>query len=356
MKKHIFCLFIFLLVGCNTRKEEIPPESRSVPVTVVHPSVQEVSFHIETIGSLQPKANAEIFPLTDGYITEIHVKEGQHVKKGQSLFSLDQAIHKIHVQEAQAQLDIEQATFQGLQKKMDRYRSLAQKDLISKTEWDELETQVEKARCSIELHTATLQKAKIELDQCTIKSPLDGRVGKIPPSVGVFVKNMTTTLTNITQIDSLIVECSLTEKEFYEMPKDVQHILVTPLSSSGTTRTGIITFFDTSFETSWGVLLVKGLIENTEGDTRLLPGQIVLVRIPTRTDPSVVLIPQKAIRYNQQGPYVYTVTPELTAAICQIVLGEERGTDRIVQKGLSPEDTIIIDGHLRLSAGCKVSV
>jgi membrane fusion protein, multidrug efflux system len=356
VKNTILCLFFLLLVGCNAQKDETDLKNRSVPVTAGHPIVRDVSFYVEAIGTLHPKACAEIFSQTDAYITEIHVLEGQYVRRGDPLFSLDQSICSVRLREVQAQLDMERATFQGLQKKMSRYESLAQKDLIAKSEWDELETQLEKARSCVDLYTASLHKAKIELEQCTLRSPFDGRVGKISHSLGGFAKSMTAPLTNISQIDSLQFECSITEKEFFEIPKGVRNVEITPLSSPGTTRPGTITFFDNSFETSRGMLLVKGLVENTEENSCLLPGQIVRVRIPTRTDTSVILIPQKAIRHNQEGPYVYVVTSEMTTVVRQIVLGEEYGTDRIAQKGLELTDTIIIDGHLRLSEGCKVSV
>jgi RND family efflux transporter MFP subunit len=352
MKKNIVLLILFLLGGCSSKKEEVSQEKKGIPVTVVHPCLKDVSFYVESIGVLRPKVYAEIFSEIDGHITEICVKEGQYVTKGTPLFSIDEKLHEIHVQEALAELGMEKAQFQALEKKSIRYNSLVKKDLIAKTEWEEIESQLERAKNSVALHEAKVRKAKIELDWCTITSPIDGRIGKIDTSIGLCVRSKETLLTSITQVQSLVVECSITEKEYFQIAHKTASMEVSPLSYPEIIKNGTITFLDTSFSENQGALFVKGVIVNE--DDSLISGQVVRVRIPFKTEKGVILIPGRSIRYNQQGPYVYTLQPDMTVEACQLVLGAEQGDDRIVLKGLSVETSVIVDGHARVSAGSKV--
>lgn len=247
---------------------------------------------------------------------------------------------------------MEQAQLQALLKKSTRYNSLVQKDLIAKTEWEDLESQLEKAKNNVALHEARVRKAKMELDWCTVVSPIDGRIGKIETSLGLFVRSREKPLTSVTQVRSLVVECSVTEKEYFQIAKDATVMDVSPLSYPEITKKGSITFLDKSCSEDRGVVLVKGEIENEEDF--LISGQVVRVRIPFKTEKNVLLIPGKSIRYNQQGAYVYTLQPDMTVAQRQIVLGAEQGEDRIVLDGLSESFSVIADGHAKLSIGCTV--
>jgi len=119
-------------------------------------------------------------------------------------------------------------------------------------------------------------------------------------------------------------------------------------------QSGAITFLDNHFDSKTGLLLIRGKVSNAEQTLR--PGQSVRVRVPLAVVENAKLIPQKAIRYNQQGPYVYVVTEDNTVALRQLILGDEQGSDQIVLEGVDPIEQIIIDGHLRLSPGAKVEL
>ncbi len=242
-----------------------------------------------------------------------------------------------------------------MQKKWDRFRDLAQKDLVAQTEWDDLEAQVEKAKASLSLANARLSSAKLDLEHCTLKSPVEGRVGKLDSHPGLLVSNgQALPLATVAKMDPLLVEFTVTEKEWEKIPVASLKIDLKPLCSSGQSKTGLVTFLDNHFDSKTGLLLMRGKVQN--GDLSLRPGQTVKVHIPIATRSDAKLIPQKAIRYNPQGPYVYVIQQDLTVAVRQLTLGDEQGVDQIVLEGLDPSERIVLDGHLRLSPGLKVEI
>jgi len=352
------CLSALLSLGCSSQEQKIVARTTpEIPVVATSPVIRDITVYLESIGTLQPSVFMEIRPQTAGTLTEVMISEGQTVKEGDPLFKIDSQSYEIKVLEAEAQLAIDRAGFKAVQKKMNRYKDLAERDLVAKTEWDELKAQLQKAQATVDLDSARVKYAKLELEQCTLNSPFGGRVGKLDAVKGLLVTGgQSTPLATISQIDPLVVEFTVTEKEFPQLPKDLIAISIQSLCSKGKEEctNGEVTFLDNHFDPKTGLLLIKGKVDNPNSDLR--PGQSVKVQIPIAITTNAKLIPQKAIRYNQQGPYVYIVNEDTTVAIRQLVLGQEHGTDQIVIDGLEPEEKIILEGHLRLSPGLKVEI
>jgi len=344
-----------LLAGCESKQEGASTEAPAIPVKAAAPAVKDITVYLETIGTLEPSVFMEVRPQIDGTMTEVLASEGQWVEPGTVLFKIDQKPYANKVQEVEAQLVIDQVNLQAAQKKLARIRPLAQKDLVSQAEWEDHEAEAEKAQAVVALDEARLNSARLEWEHCTIASPCAGRVGKLDVHPGMLAaKGQQAPLATISQMDPLWVEFTLTEKEFPKVPKESLPIEVKPICAAGVCKTGAITFLDNHFEASTGLILVRGKVQNP--DHSLRPGQSVQVRIPVALTPKATLIPQKAIRYNQQGPYIYVVQPDQTVVIRQLILGDEQGTDQVVLEGIDPSEQLIIDGHLRISPGIKVEV
>lgn len=343
-----------MLAGCKSEPMS-GPQMPAVPVIAAVPTVKDITIYVESVGTLQPSVSLEIRPQVNGTIEKVWVDEGQRVQIGTPLVKIDPAFYQMKVDEAEAQLAIDKAGFEATRKKMDRFRGLAQKDLMSQTEWDELEAQVVKAKAMIALDEARLNAAQLDLEHCTLKSPVEGRVGTLDINPGMLVAGgQTTPLMTIAKMNPLCVEFSITEKEYSKIASWDEPIVMQPLCDSGMCKEGNITFLDNQFDAKTGQLLLHGTVSNP--DYNLRPGQSVRVRIPLSVLPDAKLIPQKAIRYNQQGPYVFVILEDNTVALRQLILGDEQGNDQIVREGLDPTERIIIDGHLRLSPGIKVEV
>lgn len=353
----LVCISAFLLTSCSDEKPVAKKEAAAIPVIVSTPQIKEIVVYMDSIGILQASDLMEVKPEANGKLINVLVDEGQMVRKGDPLFVIDPQRYEIKVKEAEAQLAINQAGFDAIQKKMTRYKGLAERDLIAKTEWDELKAQLKQAQAGLDLDNAHLKLAQLELEDCTLYSPLDGRVGKVDASTGQLVANgQPTPLTTISNLDPLYVEFNVTEKEFPLLPKDSIPFKVQALCAQGMDgcSNGTVIFIDNHFDPKTGQLLIKGRIGNP--DLALRPGQSVRVHIPISLTTNAKVIPQKAIRYNQQGPYVYVVNDDMTVATRQLVLGKEHGNEQIVLEGIEPNERIILEGHLRISPGLKVEI
>lgn len=360
MIKKIFILLLvgmtsLLLIGCGSKQKSPSEITESIPVTAAVPVIKDISVYLESIGSLHPSVLMEIRPQVEGTLLEVLVSEGQWVEPGSPLFRIDPKQYEIKVKEAEAQVSIDRANFEVVRKKLNRYKDLAQKDLMAQSEWDDLEAEAERAKGTIDLNEARLHFAKINLDYCTLTSPIEGRVGRINVHPGCIIsKGQSIPVATVSKMDPLIVEFAVTEKEFPKIPKDTLKIEIEALCSENTCCGGTVTFLDNHFDPKTGLLLIRGRVQNQ--DYTLRPGQSVHIRIPIATASNAKLIPQKAIKYNQEGPYVYVVQEDMTVSVRQLILGNEEGSDQVILEGLDPSERVVLDGHLRLASGSKVEI
>lgn len=343
----------FCLVACETKQEIAPASAPAVPVKTVQPTVKDITVYVDSIGTLAPTVLMEVHPQISGTLTDVLVTEGQWVELGAPLFKIDSKSYSIKVQEAEAQLEMDRVSLHAAERKLARLKPLAEKDLISRAEWEEQEAELKKSEAAIALDLSRLENAKMDLDECTIVARTAGRVGKCDAHHGLLVAK-DTSLATIAQLDPLRVEFTLTEKEFFKLPKDNLQMEIKPLCASAECKKGEITFLDTHFDSATGQMMVRGKIQNADNAWR--PGQSVQVRIPIAITQNTILVPQKAIRYNQEGPYVYVVQEDQTIALRQLILGDEEGLDQVVKEGIASTEPLIVDGHLRLSPGIKVEV
>ncbi|HEV8052364.1 MAG TPA: efflux RND transporter periplasmic adaptor subunit, partial [Parachlamydiaceae bacterium] len=158
-----------------------------IPVTAVHPSIRDVSQYIESVGTLESSLFVELRPQISGIIEEVLVHEGSEVKAGTPLIRIDDKAFKLKVNEAKAQLEIDQVTYNATLKRHQRFQSLAQKDLLSQTEWDEIEMQVAKANAALSIDRARLDSVNLDFERCTLCAPTDGRLGRMNIHPGILV-------------------------------------------------------------------------------------------------------------------------------------------------------------------------
>lgn len=352
-KTLVLSLLSLILVSCKTQEEPVK-EAEAIPVTAALPQVKNLTVYVESIGTLQPSKFMEIHSQVNGILQEVLVQEGEWVQKETPLFKIEASAYEIKVQEAEAQLLLDKAVLKASQKKLIRFKELAQKDLIAQTEWDDLEAEVEKAQAAVKMDEARLKWAKLDLAHCTLLSPSEGRVGKLDMHSGRLINGHSEALATISTMDPLLVEFTITEKEFSKLPLHDLEVEITPLCTQNGCHKAYVTFLDNHFDSKTGLLTVRGKLSN--GDFIFRPGQAVRVRIPVEIKKNVKMISQRAIRYNHEGPYVYVVQADQTVAIRKLILGSEQDEDQIVLEGIDPSELVIIEGHLRISPGIKVAI
>lgn len=342
--------------ACNNGTSTVkPPKSKAIPIHVAAVEKQEISLFIESIGSLKPLISIEIRPQVSGKLQAIQFKEGERVEKYQPLFLIDSNPYQIKLQEAKAQLAQDVAALQASKKKLDRYQSLATKDLIPQQEWDELVAAVAVKEAQISASGARVKSAQLDLDNCQISSPIEGRIGKVTLDTDNLVVASVTPLARLFSIDQLLVKFNLSESDYLLLSKQKKSypIKVVSLVDPDLSAEGEIHFMDHNFHPESGLLHVEGKISNPS--LKFLPGQSARVLISLSNIADAKVIPQKSVRINQKGSYVYLIN-ENKAEIRQITVGEEVQDKVRVLEGLEVGDKVVTDGHLRLSAGAEVEI
>lgn len=351
MGRILFLLSLpFLLLSCKSQpssSEESPP----IPVLAVHPREVDITPTIETLGVLKPYDFAQIQPQVEGRMAEVLVEEGAEVAEGTPLFKIDPEPYLIQVQEAEAGCHLHKTLLEVAQKKLERYRKLSEKEYVTAVAVEEKESEVEQQKAALMVDEARLNRARINLRNCTLKAPFTGFVGTIHTYKGHLTAPKDI-LGTVSKLNPLVIEFHVTEKEAENLfPTTFE---LQSLCTEETCGKGKITFLDDHFDPKTALLLIRGTVENTH--LKLRPGQTVRVLIPIGQSLKGLSLPQKAVKYNAEGPYVYIVNEDNLIAFKPIVLGETKGTDVIIKSGLLESDLIVTDGHMRLGVGSKVVV
>lgn len=348
-----------MLTACSSETPSANNAPPPIPVHIADVVQQDVPLYFESLGTLQPSVLVEVRPQVSGMLQEIHFTDGQSVKKGDRLFTIDPQSYSIRLHEMEAIYLQNKASLDIAQKKLARFSSLSKKDLIPQQEWDELQALVARGEAQILGDEARVETAKLDLEHCSIKAPISGKAGKAAIDSGNLVLDrQPKALVTLSNIDKLSVAFTLTEREFQQLTPEHKQgnypFEVCTFCNSTEISKGTLTFLDHSFDGQTGLLQLQGELSNKSG--KFLPGQYVRVRIPIQVIQNAKVVPQKSVKINQAGPYVYVVKEDNSVELRKVQLGEEIDGKVVVSDGLNPGEKVVTDGHLRLSPGLKVEI
>lgn len=357
MKRYllIFCVLPFLF-ACSKDNDTASFTPPAIPVIVTEVQLRDVPLYIDSIGTIKPAQSVDIRPEVNGRLLQVHFKEGDRVNKGDRLFTIDSTSYEIKLKEGEALLAQDRASLDSSIKKYDRYEKLSKKELVPQQEWEEIQASVEKGKATIAADEARVAAAKRDVDNCTIEAPIDGTIGRTSVDPGNLITALQTTpLVTLSLIDTLYIDFALTEKEFMQLQnREGMAIEVCPLCGISKKAHGVISYVDHQFDRKNGMVAVSAKIGNKQRE--FLPGQGVKVLIPINIITGAKLLPQKSVKVNQNGPYVYVVQEDNTVALRQVILGDEEGEDVVISEGVEPGEKVILEGHLRLAPGAKVEI
>lgn len=363
----LIAIILSFASSCSPSPSKPELKKNSVPVNVVEVALSDHTRYIEAVGFLKPITLVEVRPQVSGILVEVNFNEGQLVSIGQPLFNIEASTYKIRLLESQAQRNRNFAALQAAKKKMDRFEGLAKKNLISHQEWDELSSEVEKHAAQLQADEAKEAAAELDLKYCCILAPIAGKTGRIAFHPGSLVNSsQPASLVSIACIERLLVEFSVTELQFLQLrqsgaanpakevemnklPMEVSSLKMPELSIKG-----MLTFSDYGFDSRSGLLLLRGEIKNESN--YFLPGQSVNVRLAIESTKNSILIPEKAVKINHIGHYVYKIAEGNIAEVCQVRQGEEFKGQVTILEGLQAGDLIVTEGHLRLYPGASVEL
>ena len=353
-----FC--VFLWAGCSAKKAEpqgMPPDY-SAPVTTATATLATVPIQVHAIGNVEAHSTVSVKAQVAARVEKAYFTEGQDVRKGDLLFTLDRRPFDAALQQAEANLAKDQAQLENAKAEADRYTKLFQEGIVSNEQYDSMRTNADALAASVRADKAAIDKARIDLSYCTIQSPIDGRTGALLVHPGNLVKDNDAALVVLNQIHPIYVTFSVPEQHLadikrYRADGPLQVEVIVPNQEQHTSK-GVLTFIDNAVDSTTGTIKLKATFENS--DNRLWPGQFVNVALTLATQPNSVVVPSQAVQTGQAGQYVFVVKQDMTAEYRPVVAGNSISGETIIQKGLEAGETLVTDGQLRLVPGMKVVI
>ncbi|MEO7495229.1 MAG: efflux RND transporter periplasmic adaptor subunit [Massilia sp.] len=324
-------------------------------VNVVTAQRQDVPVTLEANGSVAPDSSVELHPQTTSLIRKVHIKEGQFVKAGEVMFTLDDRGVRADVDKAQAQLVRDQASLADLERQYQRTAALVAQKFMAQSALDTQKSQVDAARALLAVDRAAVQGSSVSASYSTIRAPMAGRVGAINVYPGSLAQ-IATPLTTITQLDPISVSFTLPESALADLLAAQQRGKVAVAASVGAGHApanGTLSFIDNTVDPVAGTIRVKARFDNR--DHSLWPGQYVSTRVTVRTLAGAVVIPQTAVINNTRGTFVYALAEDQTARQMPVVRQHAFGLN-VAVSGLAGGEQVITEGKQNLRPGGKVKL
>lgn len=324
-------------------------------VSIVAPKKQDVPVTLQANGTVTPISTVDLHPQTTSTIAKVHIKEGQFVKSGELMFTLDDRSERANLDKAKAQVERDRASLADYERQYQRALELLEKKFIAQGAVDTLKAQVDSARALLQADIAAVRSAGVDASYTAIRAPMNGRVGAINVYPGSLVQ-LTTLLTSVTQLDPITVAFTLPESALAGLMAAQREGAVpvqVTLDNSSVAVNGKLSFIDNTVDPVAGVIRVKAQFDNR--DTSLWPGQYVNTRLISQVLKAATVIPQNAIISNTRGTFVYAVDKDQSAKVVHIKRLYAFGEHAAVS-GLNGDEQVIVDGKQNLRPGGKVRI
>jgi multidrug efflux system membrane fusion protein len=347
-----------LLSACSAekKKDEVKP---AMPVNVAVAERKTVPVQIRVIGNVEAYNTVSIKAQVNGMLEKVLFSEGQDVKKGQLLFTIDKRPFAAALSQARAAMsrDIAQEKFAREQTR--RYGALLKDGIVTQDQYDQLRSNADALAESVNADRAAVDNAAVQMSYCSIRSPIDGRTGNLMVQRGNLVKaNDVPVLVTINQINPIYVTFSVPEKNLADIKKYMTggnlKVEAAVPNDSGPPEQGELSFVDNAVDTTTGTIKIKGTFANKA--RRLWPGQFVNVALTLTNIPDAVIVPTRAIQTGQEGQYVFVVKPDRTVESRPVTAGESLDGETVIAKGLNAGETVVTDGQLNLAPGTRVYI
>jgi multidrug efflux system membrane fusion protein len=350
---------IVLTSGCGRDTTEARP-APTVPVQVATAAKQALPVTQKAIGSVQALRGVAVKSQVDGIIQSIHFNEGDEVKAGALLVTLDQRPYQNSLQMAQADLANAQAQAARAATDAERYARLDQASVVSKEQYAQLVTQAETTKAQVDAKVAAVANAQLQLDYTQIRAPIDGRTGQLGLHEGALVKanDAASSLVTINQMSPISVVFSVPERTLDAVRAALAAGSVAAHVSGRDNDTvqadGVVDFIDNTVDPTTGMITLKARFDNA--DHALWPGRFVNVELKLGTEADQIVVPTPSVQTGQKGKQIYVVKADQTVELRPVTVGRIAGDFTSIAAGIEAGDTVVTDGQLRLVPGSRVEV
>jgi multidrug efflux system membrane fusion protein len=345
------------LAGAGCSNGDSSFQQPPVPIVSAEAVSKNLPYEIVSIGTVEAYSTVSVNSQVGGVLSRVYFKEGDDVRRGDRLFLIDPAPFEAALKAARAKLARDRATLDYTEENVKRYDELAKKDYITAQEYSNLLTDLEAIRATVRADEADVESAKLDLDHCTIESPIDGRIGTLLIDQGNVVKaNADNPIIVIHQISPIYVRFTLAQQYLPDILKhsaaeSLEVRAFSPGESPGA-RHGHLTFVDNAVDASTGTILLKAEFPNE--DLTLWPGEFVNAVLVLRELEGAVVVPAQAIGTGQMGDFVFVVKADATVELRPVTVSYRLDDDAVIERGVEAGERVVIDGQMRLRPGSAV--
>jgi len=313
---------------------------------------------VTAVGNVEAISTISIRAQVAGEVQNIHFKEGDFVKKGEVLLTIDPRPYEAALAQAKAALARDKATGTYNRAQAQRYKTLFDQGVVPAEQVDSFTSAADASDAVVNADEAAVKTAELNLEYCTINSPIDGRTGTVMVKAGNLVKVADVPIVVINQVNPIYVNFTVPQQYWPDIKEDIErralHVTVTIPQNAGRPVEGTLTFVDNIVDSTTGTIHLRGTFENSQN--RLWPGLYVSVLLTLSQQPNAVVVPAQSIITTQQSSYVYVVKPNNIVEQRTVVPSRTIDNDTVVDKGLQPGEVIVIDGQVNLIPGAKIEV
>ena len=343
--------------GCA--KEEAGRRGGRVPVVVASVERRAIPWELEATGTVESAQSASITARVSGAVSRISFREGDPVRAGQVLFTIDPRPYQAAVDRAAAVLARDEAQERVARIEYDRAQALVERQVISASELDQKRAAAEAQAANVRADRAALAAARLDLSYASVRAPITGRAGDFALDLGEVVRaNDTAPVLTIHQVSPILVRFTVPQDDLAAIrTRDRSRVRVDVLPASAADSTwfeGRLVFVDNTIDAATGTLLLKG--EFTNPDNRLWPGEFVRVRLRLDEEQGAVVVPAVAVTKGQQGSFAYVVKADTTVEVRPLTVARTWREWAVVAHGVEPGEIVVTDGQIRLSDGAKASI
>lgn len=354
------CFAVFLIVvaaGCSKEQAAPAPRTSSIPVIVSKVTQKAMPIQLTAIGNVGGYT-VSVEAQVSGELLDVHFKDGDFVREGQLLFTLDPRPYEAALARAQAMLVRDKAVAANSRAQSQRIAQLLADGVVSPADADASRSAADAAEATVAADEAALKTAQLNLEYCTIYSPMDGRTGAVLVKPGNLVKAQDAPIVVIKRLSPIPVEFTVPQEYLPEIKKRLAakplRVEATVPNSSGQPEVGRLVFVDNAVDTATGTIRLRSLFDNSSG--ALWPGLYVNTLMTLAEQENATVIPAQAITAGQQGSFVWLIQDDGTVTPRQVTSTRSIEGLAVVDKGLKPGEIVVTDGQVRLVPGSKVQV
>jgi multidrug efflux system membrane fusion protein len=345
------------LAACN-KKPEANFERPPAPVTVARAVARDVPVYIDAVGKTVAREVVSVQPQVSGRVTQIHFTDGANVKIGDLLFTIDPRPYQAQLDQAEANVAQAEAALSLAKVNFARVEKVSDPRAVSRQDFDARKSAVETAEATLKQNRAAVENARLNLEYCTIRSPINGRAGQRAVDVGNVVSANNGSLLVIQRLDPIYADFTVTESELSgvqrNMAKQALKVEVRLPDDGTEPREGKLTFLDNSVQEGSGTVKLRATLNNN--DRSFWPGRFVKVRLILQTQRDAVLVPADAPQLSAKGPFVYVVKPDSSAELRPVKVGQRQEDLIVIKDGLKADERVVVSGQLGVTPGGKVRV